>query len=378
VSRERSLKGWLASVKLTKLEEEALSRVPKGVFAEYCDELLGSRVSRALESWYPDRENKAWGGLCPVGNSGYSRLAAHQLMLSDRVRMVAFDSAISRAVKKGDIVADIGTGTGILSMIACRAGALRVYAIERDEVAALAAEIIDSNGWNNVVSIIAGDAKHVAPRESADVLVSECLGSGGVGTTQIAAVLNARKLWLRPNGIMIPASVKVVVALVESILTELYLRFWESRPGGFDYHPASAWARDQMYTAILWPDELLSAPKNVFELKFCTDQEYHGFKAQAEFSVHRHGTVHGLAVWFRAELFDGVSLDTAPGQPLTHWYQCFLPMRCGVAVQPGDNVQVFISHHYRERESVWDWSVRIGEINTSTIQQTTAGIYKSW
>jgi len=36
-------------------------------------------------------------------------------------------------------------------------------------------------------------------------------------------------------------------------------------------------------------------------------------------------TVHGLAVWWSAELVPGVTLSTSPLAPPTHWEQLFFP-----------------------------------------------------
>ena len=64
----------------------------------------------------------------------YRRILEHNALLSDQVRTEAYDKAISEVVQSGDIVADIGTGSGILAFLAVRAGAKRVYAIEKESV----------------------------------------------------------------------------------------------------------------------------------------------------------------------------------------------------------------------------------------------------
>ena len=54
----------------------------------------------------------------------------HELMLRDYIRMVAYEKAIKEAVKPGMVVADLGTGTGILALWALEAGAEKVYGID--------------------------------------------------------------------------------------------------------------------------------------------------------------------------------------------------------------------------------------------------------
>src|SRR5687767_13382746 len=51
------------------------------------------------------------------GLPGYGR------MIADPVRMTAYEAALRRVVGPGSVVADIGAGPGIMSLIACRLGA---------------------------------------------------------------------------------------------------------------------------------------------------------------------------------------------------------------------------------------------------------------
>ena len=51
-------------------------------------------------------------------------------MIDDAVRMDAYVAALRRVVKPGDVVLDIGTGTGIFAVLAARLGARRVFAVE--------------------------------------------------------------------------------------------------------------------------------------------------------------------------------------------------------------------------------------------------------
>ena len=65
----------------------------------------------------------------------------HHSMLSDGTRTNAFLEAILRTVTVGDVVVDIGAGTGVLSLFACLAGARKVYAIEQGPVLDVAREL---------------------------------------------------------------------------------------------------------------------------------------------------------------------------------------------------------------------------------------------
>ena len=61
----------------------------------------------------------------------YEFPSVHAGMLLEDEREKKYSEAISRVVKEGDIVADIGTGTGLLAFLCLKAGAKHVHAIER-------------------------------------------------------------------------------------------------------------------------------------------------------------------------------------------------------------------------------------------------------
>ena len=48
---------------------------------------------------------------------------------------------------------DVGAGTGILSLFCARAGAKRVFAVEGSSIAALAADIVNKNGYADVIKV---------------------------------------------------------------------------------------------------------------------------------------------------------------------------------------------------------------------------------
>ncbi len=88
----------------------------------------------------------------------YASLEQQRWMISDEARTTAFAHAIAESVKPGDVVIDVGAGTGILSLFAARAGARRVIAVERSGMAELARELIAHNGMQEQVEVFVGDA----------------------------------------------------------------------------------------------------------------------------------------------------------------------------------------------------------------------------
>lgn len=71
---------------------------------------------------------------------------------------------MQRIIRPGDIVADLGAGSAVLSIAAARLGAARVAAIELDPGAESSAlENLDRNGVGDVVTYLCGDAELLLP-----------------------------------------------------------------------------------------------------------------------------------------------------------------------------------------------------------------------
>jgi predicted RNA methylase len=79
-----------------------------------------------------------------MNTAGYS-LSGYGEMIADRVRTGAFVEALRAAIRPGAVVMDIGTGPGVMAVLACQLGAKSVYAIEPSEVVEVAREIAAAN-----------------------------------------------------------------------------------------------------------------------------------------------------------------------------------------------------------------------------------------
>src|SRR5436305_5848195 len=165
----------------------------------------------------------------------YAEIEVHRTMICDRVRTEAFRRAIESVVRPGDVVLDVGAGSGILSMFAARAGAARVYAIERTTVAVLAQELAATNGFAETVQVIHGEAADVELPEQVDVIVSEWLGGFGIDEGMLVPVITARDRWLKPGGVMIPGSVTAWAALVHDRYLDETVTFLRDDPYGLKF-----------------------------------------------------------------------------------------------------------------------------------------------
>ena len=98
-------------------------------------------------------------------------------MIVDEVRMTAYVTALRAAVKPGSVVIDLGAGTGIFSLYACRFGAKKVYAIETNDAIDVARQIAAANGCADRIEFIQAVSTDVELPERADVIISDLRGS---------------------------------------------------------------------------------------------------------------------------------------------------------------------------------------------------------
>lgn len=262
-------------------------------------------------------------------------------MMSDPVRMTAYEQAIARVVESGDLVVDLGAGLGILSLLAARAGAAKVYAIEKGDAAELARAVVRRAGLAERIEILEANSLDVELPVRADVLISETLGSFGLDENTLEFTIDARERLLKPGARMLPCSIEPMLAPIEHPSGREKLDFWRD-VAGFDYQPAIDEILGRMSLADVDPSMLLGAPQSLGVVDLRTVGEAQIVRP-LRFEIARGGTLDGLGGWFRAELAPGTYIDTAPGGSPTHWRHAFFPFRDPVRVVEGDFLQVQFS-----------------------------------
>jgi predicted RNA methylase len=107
---------------------------------------------------------------------------------------------------KDKVVLDIGSGTGILSIFAVRAGAKHVYAVDNAEIAEYAKHIIKHNDLTDKITIIKGKVEEIdLPVAEVDIIISEWMGYFLLYESMLDTVLFARDKWLKKDtGIIMP------------------------------------------------------------------------------------------------------------------------------------------------------------------------------
>ena len=125
-------------------------------------------------------------------------------MLHDDRRTGDYLAALAEAVRPGDVVLDIGTGSGVLAVAAARAGARRVYAVEASDIAEVAERVFAANGVQDRVTLVPGWSRQIELPEPADLLVAEIIGNEPLEEEILETTLDARRRLLKPEARLIP------------------------------------------------------------------------------------------------------------------------------------------------------------------------------
>jgi type I protein arginine methyltransferase len=286
-------------------------------------------------------------------------------MIADTVRMRAFEAALERAVKPGSVVLDLGTGPGIMALLACRLGARKVYAVDPDDSIELARELARANGFADRIEFIQESSLAVRLPERVDVIVSDLRGGVPLYKSHIPAIADARTRFLAPGGILIPGRDRIRVAPLD--VAEFYdvrLGIWNRGYSGLDLGAGHRYAANEMLRmADIAQSQLLAPPQVWVDVDYATAVDPNAGGA-VTWTIERPGTAHGIGLWFDVLMADGISFSSAVAGRMTVYGANLLPWPRPVALRSGDVVTVDI----QARQSgayVWAWRTEIRDSGRS-------------
>jgi Ribosomal protein L11 methyltransferase (PrmA) len=298
----------------------------------------------------------------------------HASLLADDDRVDRFREAVHEVVRPGDVVVDVGTGTGLLAYFACQAGAARVFAIEEGPVVNLAREIAMVNRFDGRVEFFDDRSYRVQLPERADVLISETLWNFGVGEGMIGALADARRRFLKPGARSMPSGVELHVAAVQ---TDRVYGLLHDRPrdrDGLDFSSIRHCQVNSVQMPHLHSDDFLAAPALLFSTEL-DESAATDFDAGVTVTVGRPGVMHGICGWFRCRLTPSIALDNAPPSVSSSWAHAFFPVQNPVGVTPGDEISMQIASS--AEASIWRWQIEVrrgGVLRAGYDQTSSSGL----
>lgn len=283
----------------------------------------------------------------------YDAAAIHVEMLSDRARTDRFLKGIADVVRPGDVVIDLGTGTGVLAIAAAQAGAKQVYALEASAIGRIAEQIIAENGVSDRVTVVRGWSTDVTLPEPADVLISEMIGNEPLGEQILELTLDARKRLLKPNARLVPDRLRLYaqpVVIPESYLDKIYptkamLADWRQWYG-ISFDPLLKAAQLEPCLTYLKPQNCrdwchCAKPGLLKDLDLTTYTDT-SVTADTTLTITRAGVVNGLLILFDAQLGPNSVLSMLDDAAIAdcHWRLPLWILAQPIAVEPGDQLRI--------------------------------------
>ncbi|MDP6567145.1 MAG: tetratricopeptide repeat protein [Alphaproteobacteria bacterium] len=288
---------------------------------------------------YRNNMREAWSRLIP---------AWHLPMLADAARNDAYQRTMDKHVRPGMHVLDIGSGSGLLAMMAARAGAERVTAVEMDATLAdVARRIVADNGLADRIQVLnrlSQDLRVGVDLPAADLVVSEVLDAGLLGEGVLPTLRHAARQLLAPGGRMVPTGATVHGQLMA--LPRLRAVNPVAEICGFDLAAFDRFRNPAAYRPITLANEehtALSAPFQIAEFDFAEPPTTARWQ-QATIPITATGEAHAVVFWFDLHLDDTISVSTGPHGNLSHWAQVVQFMDRGRAVTAGEEIALSMGH----------------------------------
>jgi predicted RNA methylase len=292
----------------------------------------------------------------------------HYDMVLDQLRNEAYDKAIRSAVariKQRDnttstgtqlppiTALDIGAGTGLLSMMAVRAGADEAYAVEVSaHMCDVAEETTIMNGFLGKILVLDRDVRRMdtlhkpdgtAPemQRRADMAVFEIFDSGLIGEGVLHCLTAAKAKLLNSDAVLVPSWVTVYAQPIEMRVTTA---------AGFDISQANRWRWRSDYEGIElarcrneWKP--LGNAQKVFSFDFYdVEKSMKPEEIKLNFEISENGVVNAIAMWFDLHLDEENSLSTSPYAEKGPTWQQAVQWMPEIRVKPGEQLAITARH----------------------------------
>jgi SAM-dependent methyltransferase len=282
----------------------------------------------------------------------YDSSFVHLAILNDTARKNAFVRAVRELVTPGDVVLDLGTGSGILAIVAAQAGARRVYAVEPASMVHLAERVARDNGVADKITFLRAWSTQLRLPEKANLLTTDIVGNEALDMVIWENVQDARGRLLTGDARLMPSALNGLAVLVdipdhtvaEHRVDQAQLRRW-TETYGIDFGALMESQRLDTTGFYARPEVVqqwtpLSASCPLYDLDLNT--EVRSIDETRVLTASRGGAATGVVVYFRARLSPSVTFSSDPwrGGENSHWFTAVWAFPSALSVRAGDTVTV--------------------------------------
>ncbi len=262
----------------------------------------------------------------------------HFPMVYDELRNQAFRDALEHLMDPSAIVLEIGTGSGILAMMAARAGARHVYTCEMENLIADAArENIRKNSYEDRITVIAKKSTDLVVGtdlpEKADMFVAEIVDNNLLGENVLPLMEDAKNRLLKPDAIILPDRIATLGVLVGDGTWTRNCRV--DTISGFDLSAMNRFAPS--VTPVFADRDLADAfcdPVELFAFDLAHTDHFPSEKKTVNVKIIRDGRIDGLVQWLWLGFGRTIVFENRPPQksvwwPILHLFPSPLTVRRG-------------------------------------------------
>ncbi|MBM3245532.1 MAG: hypothetical protein FJZ15_07070 [Candidatus Omnitrophica bacterium] len=278
----------------------------------------------------------------------------HFDIIDDAIRLQAYAEALRRYVKPDMIVFEIGTGTGILSMLAVQAGARHVYTCEiQPDVAEIARQIISKNGYQDRITVINKNALNLEMGqdipERADLFVAEIVDDTLLGERVLPLTEYARHQILKPKAILLPHTVSARGCLIKK--HGLRQNYRAKTVMGFDLSPFNRFTPTELSLGRAGA-EIEALSDDIELIKFDLNHDAPREATSSFRALANHdGNAEALMRWLHLDFGDGLVFENRLPQKSCWWPHIHIFPK-EVPVKKGDEIS-FELYHNQDRLFLW-------------------------
>jgi SAM-dependent methyltransferase len=270
-----------------------------------------------------------------------AELTEHASYLGDHQRQDAYARALTSHLHgTRRSVLDLGSGSGLLGLLAARAGAERVYAVDSGPVIGPAAEVAKRSPFADRIVHIRGRSAEIELPELVDLAVCDQIGGFAYDAGVLEDFADVRQRLLARDGVLVPSGFRLFVAPAECAAVREQIERWQSCPAGFDFGFFGELAVNTEHRVEAHDVRVLGS---AVEVGHIASDYVEPIKGGGTSTVAIDGRCDGLVGYFEAEMAPGITMTNDPSNPerIHRWCNLY-PISTRVNIRRGQAAHIDI------------------------------------
>jgi protein arginine N-methyltransferase 7 len=280
----------------------------------------------------------------------------HVPMMNEKKRNDAYYFALEAVINPNSSVFEIGTGSGLLSMMAAKMNVKKITTCESNPIIAEKANtIITNNGYRKVINLLSKKSSDVILdvdlSEKSNILVSEIFSSELLGEGVLPAIEDVKRRLLTLDAKIIPATASIMVSMFggQEIQDILYVKnYYGLKIEEFNsIVPKKVTLINNQLPIKLFTDEF-----EAFRFEFESKSYFPTENKILNLPIKSSGVCCGIIQWIRLEMTKDIFYENHPsdGSTGSHWQHIAYLFKEPIEIREGQTAVLFAQH---DRNAPW-------------------------